>query len=81
MTARNRARLHRIILNAGMPKTGSTAVQEAMQRHHSDLRAAGVLYPRAGIWAGSAAHHRLFLALLDPDHYAHLRTPYPTVSC
>lgn len=77
MTAQDHTEEHQIILHAGMPKTGSTAVQQTLQRHQSDLRAAGVLYPRAGIWAGSAAHHRLFLALLDADHHSHLRTPYP----
>ncbi len=67
----------RVILHAGLPRTGSTAIQEALIGDHAELRTAKVLYPSAPTYTGSSAHHRLFLALLDTEHYAYLRTPYP----
>lgn len=50
----------RVIVHIGSTKTGSSAVQRFMDDHRDALRAAGVLYPAAGILSG--AHH-LFAAM------------------
>jgi hypothetical protein len=38
-------RMERVVLNVGLPKTGTTYVQEVLAQHRDALRAAGVLYP------------------------------------
>ena len=35
----------RVVLHVGLPKTGTTYLQEVLARHRDALREAGVLYP------------------------------------
>ncbi len=39
----------RIVLHIGQMKTGTTALQEAMQRHRNELLNEGILYPKTGV--------------------------------
>ena len=55
--------LTRILYHLGMPKTGTSLLQNTMSHAVTALRAEGVLYPRAGR-AGSA-HHALTKVLLE----------------
>lgn len=46
----------RVVIHGGMHKTGTTAVQDVLARHHAELAAEGVCYPDCG-----ASHHARWL--------------------
>ncbi|HEV2570018.1 hypothetical protein [Sphingomonas sp.] len=54
----------RLIVHAGLHKTGSTYLQHIMNDHHAELRAAGVWYERQD---GYPAHHFAAWAMLRGD--------------
>ena len=46
-----------------MPKTGTTALQDRLDKEHTQLRAAGVVYPRTGRFCETdICHHKFFLS-------------------
>ena len=55
----------RVLYHLGMPKTGTTLLQSTLASIKDDLRARGVLYPRAG--RAGVAHHRLTHVLREGD--------------
>ncbi|WP_148294386.1 hypothetical protein [Azospirillum sp. B506] len=61
----------RIILHAGTPKTGTTALQSALFRHRDLLLERGVLYPLAGIDPPPEPKHQWMIGALmhDPDNF------------
>ncbi|TDL81118.1 hypothetical protein E2L08_07210 [Palleronia sediminis] len=65
----------RIVLHAGMDKTGTTSVQTVMARNAARMRAGGVLYPVAGRYGGDVNHLALARSL-TPDPPA-IPTPLP----
>ena len=52
----------RLILHAGMNKSGTTSLQAALSAARTDLLADGVLYPLAGRLPGGKTNHRALLA-------------------
>jgi hypothetical protein len=48
-----------LFIHAGLHKTGTTALQIALNRHTEQLKSAGILYPRSGIPKGLEGHHNL----------------------
>lgn len=63
----------RIIIHGGMPKTGTTALQQFLAANETRLRSQGILYPRSGRRSETdPAHHALFLSFLGnkPLHFA-----------
>lgn len=59
----------RILLHAGSHKTGTSTIQNVLDRHRDALRSVGLVYPDARpVFGGShAAHHPLAHAVADPD--------------
>jgi hypothetical protein len=55
------------ILHIGMPKTGSTALQDSLNRSHDGLLAHGVLYPENPGKVGFINHKYIVADLLDHD--------------
>lgn len=53
----------KLIIHAGMGKTGTTAIQGAFAQHKEELREVGILYPDAG--RAGDAHHRFFLSFVE----------------
>jgi hypothetical protein len=60
----------RIILNIGLPHTGTEALQSALHAARGRLAGRQVLYAKS---PGDTNHTRLFLAATDPDHVDPLR--------
>ncbi|MEZ5279188.1 MAG: aminotransferase class V-fold PLP-dependent enzyme [Acidimicrobiales bacterium] len=55
-----------IIVHAGMPKTGTTALQDALCANRDQLRDAGIDYP--ALWGGEVeGHHDIGRRLLEDD--------------
>jgi hypothetical protein len=48
-----------LFIHAGLHKTGTTALQIALNSHTEQLESAGILYPRSGIPKGLEGHHNL----------------------
>lgn len=55
------------ILHIGMPKTGSTALQDSLHRSQDALRAQGVLYPENPGKVGFINHKYIVADLMDHD--------------
>ncbi|GAB5434823.1 MAG: hypothetical protein EpisKO_41930 [Epibacterium sp.] len=60
----------RIYLHIGLHRAGSERIQAVLADKRDQLRARGILVPRA---AGSKNHTRLFMAVSDPEHVDPLR--------
>jgi hypothetical protein len=48
-----------LFIHAGLHKTGTTALQLALNNHTQQLKSAGILYPQSGIPKGLGGHHNL----------------------
>ena len=58
----------RVILHAGTPKTGTTALQVYLERHREDMRLRGILYaPVEGPTYPMPKHQWIVNALMAPD--------------
>jgi len=58
----------RLILHAGTPRTGTTALQISLQRHSDALLARGILYPPVDLKADRSPKHQwLVRALREPE--------------
>lgn len=68
----------RLILHGGMPKTASTAIQEALLS--MPVGEKGVLYPETGRYPGSVAHHEMFFALSGSSPEVKMPLPAPRAS-
>jgi hypothetical protein len=60
----------RILLHIGLEHVGAERLQQIMADKRDQLRAKGILFPRA---PGGGNHTRLFMAVTDPDHIDPLR--------
>ncbi|WP_338153314.1 glycosyltransferase family 2 protein [Pseudophaeobacter leonis] len=60
----------RIFLHIGLEHVGAERLQKIMADKRDQLRAKGILFPRA---PGGGNHTRLFMAVTDPDHIDPLR--------
>ena len=56
----------RLVLHIGTAKTGSTAIQASLARAHSELLAAGILYPKTGRGRFPGHPHLAWEAAGDP---------------
>ncbi|WP_353250670.1 hypothetical protein [Salinisphaera sp. T31B1] len=57
--------MKKIIIHAGMPKTGTTAIQKQFGESSAWCADNGLLYPVAGRYGGSFAHHTFFLSFVN----------------
>lgn len=58
----------KLILHAGTPKTGTTALQSFLHSHREDLLDRGILYPRCGVCPPPEPKHQWMIgALVDED--------------
>jgi len=58
----------RLILHAGTPRTGTTALQISLHRHSDELRASGILYPPLHLKAvGPPKHQWIVKAMRESD--------------
>jgi len=61
----------RLIVHVGIHKTGTTSIQGALDAGYAQLRANGILYPRAGRFRKDETvetlHHPLIKSLIDDD--------------
>src|SRR5690606_33106823 len=60
-------RKKKVILHIGLPKTGSTALQQALYQNREELLRQGVLYPAQVHRAGDPKHN-FVLDLLRNEH-------------
>lgn len=60
----------RLVLHAGTPKTGTSALQRALYRHADDLERIGIWYPPADVDPVKKKHQYLVGLLLDGDEAA-----------
>jgi hypothetical protein len=67
----------RIIIHCGMPKSGTTALQDFLDVNRAALLAQNILYPRSGRFGKRRTnHHAFFLSFSKKKELA--RTPFPT---
>jgi Sulfotransferase domain len=65
-----------IIIHCGMPKSGTTALQNVLDANHDALLERNVLYPRCGRFGERDTHHRcLFLSFSQKGKLRRFPTP------
>src|SRR6056297_3463403 len=65
-----------IILHIGMPKTGTTTIQKALNSGAKELKECDAIFPKSGMFSeGAAAHHALFYSVASSR--SAIRTPLP----
>src|SRR5215204_4844767 len=69
----------KLIVHVGMPRTGTTAIQNTLALNKEIFVEKGALYPEAGRFPGQSAHHALFYSAMKKFHHSSW-LPYPHIT-